>query len=99
MSVKTPYDILIRPVLTEKAVNLNEKENKLVFEVAMDANKIEIKKAVEEIFGVKVKEVRTMIVKPKQKRVGFGKPGYTKKWKKAIVRIESEKPINIAELI
>ncbi|WP_457625744.1 50S ribosomal protein L23 [Persephonella sp.] len=99
MSVKTPYDILIRPVLTEKAVKLNEKENKLVFEVAMDANKIEIRKAVEDIFGVKVKEVRTMIVKPKQKRVGFGKPGYTKKWKKAIVRIESEKPINIAELI
>ncbi|WP_457639637.1 50S ribosomal protein L23 [Persephonella sp.] len=99
MSVKTPYDIIIRPVLTEKAVKLNEKENKLVFEVAMDANKIEIKKAVEEIFGVKVKEVRTMIVKPKQKRVGFGKPGYTKKWKKAIVRIESEEPINIAELI
>jgi len=99
MNVRTPYDILIRPVLTEKAVKLNEKENKLVFEVAMDANKIEIRKAVEEIFGVKVKEVRTMIVKPKQKRVGYGKPGYTKKWKKAIVRIESEKPINIAELI
>ena len=99
MKVRTPYDILIRPVLTEKAVNLNEKENKLVFEVAMDANKIEVRKAVEEIFGVKVKEVRTMIVKPKQKRVGYGKPGYTKKWKKAIVRIESEKPINIAELI
>ncbi|MDQ7056912.1 MAG: 50S ribosomal protein L23 [Persephonella sp.] len=99
MAGKTPYDILIRPVLTEKAVKQNEKENKLVFEVAMDANKIEIRKAVEEVFGVKVKEVRTMIVKPKQKRVGFGKPGYTKKWKKAIVRIESEKPINIAELI
>ena len=99
MSTRTPYDILIRPVLTEKAVNLNEKENKLVFEVAMDANKIEIRKAVEEVLGVKVKEVRTMIVKPKQKRVGLSKPGYTKKWKKAIVRIESEKPINIAELI
>jgi len=99
MAGKTPYDILIRPVLTEKAVKQNEKENKLVFEVAMDANKIEIRKAVEEIFGVKVKEVKTMIVKPKQKRVGFGKPGYTKKWKKAIVRIESEEPINIAELI
>ena len=99
MAGKTPYDILIRPVLTEKAVKQNEKENKLVFEVAMDANKIEIRKAVEEVFGVKVKEVRTLIVKPKQKRVGFGKPGYTKKWKKAIVKIESEKPINIAELI
>jgi len=99
MGIKTPYDIIKRPVLTEKAVKQNEKENKLVFEVDMDANKIEIRKAVEEIFGVKVKEVRTEIVKPKQKRVGLGKPGYTKKWKKAIVKIESEKPINIAELI
>ncbi len=97
--MRTPHDILIRPVLTEKAVNANEKENKLTFEVAMDANKIEIKKAVEDIFGVKVKEVRTMIVKPKKKRVGFNKPGYTKKWKKAIVKIDSEKPINIAELV
>ncbi|WP_029523391.1 50S ribosomal protein L23 [Persephonella sp. KM09-Lau-8] len=99
MSTRTPYDILIRPVLTEKAVKQNEKENKLVFEVPLDANKIEIKKAVEQVFGVKVKEVRTMIVKPKQKRVGLSRPGYTKKWKKAIVRIESEEPINIAELI
>ncbi|ACO04068.1 MAG TPA: 50S ribosomal protein L23 [Persephonella sp.] len=99
MSTRTPYDILIRPVLTEKAVAQNEKENKLVFEVPLDANKIEIRKAVEEVFGVKVKEVRTVIVKPKPKRVGFGKPGFTKKWKKAIVKIESEKPINIAELI
>ncbi|RMD45395.1 MAG: 50S ribosomal protein L23 [Aquificota bacterium] len=97
--MKTPYDILIRPVLTEKAVKANEKENKLVFEVAKDANKIEIKKAVEEIFGVKVVSVRTSMVKPKQKRVGFGKPGYTKQWKKAIVKIKSEKPINIAELV
>ncbi|NPA12761.1 MAG: 50S ribosomal protein L23 [Aquificae bacterium] len=99
MAGKSPYDILIRPVLTEKAVKQNEKENKLVFEVAPDANKIEIKKAVEEVFGVKVKEVRTMIVKPKRRRMGFSKPGFTKKWKKAIVKIESEEPVNIAELI
>ncbi len=99
---KTPYDILIRPVLTEKAVKLNEKEGKLVFEVPLDANKIEIRKAIEEIFKdkkVKVKSVRTMIVKPKPKRVGFGPLGYKKRWKKAIVRIEAEEPINIAEII
>ncbi|WP_456401702.1 50S ribosomal protein L23 [Persephonella sp.] len=99
MSKRSPYDILIRPVLTEKAVSQNEKENKLVFEVPLDVNKIEIRRAVEEIFGVKVKEVRTAIVKPKPKRVGFGKEGYKKRWKKAVVKIESEKPINIAELI
>jgi large subunit ribosomal protein L23 len=102
MGYKTPYDILIRPVLTEKAVKQNEKEGKLVFEVPLDANKIEIRKAVEEIFKdkkVKVKSVRTMIVKPKPKRVGFGKLGKTKKWKKAIIRIEAEEPINLSELI
>ncbi|WP_121923776.1 50S ribosomal protein L23 [Hydrogenothermus marinus] len=97
--MKNPYDILIRPVITEKAVKQNEKENKLVFEVAKDANKIEIKKAVEQAFGVKVKSVRTLIVKPKKKRVGFGKAGYTKQWKKAIVTVQSEEPINIAELV
>ncbi len=97
--MKTSYDIIIRPILTEKAVNENEKFNKLVFEVALDASKIEIRKAFEDVFGVKVKDVKTVIIKPKPKRVGMGKPGFTKKWKKAIVKVESEKPINIAELI
>ncbi|NPA52393.1 MAG: 50S ribosomal protein L23 [Aquificae bacterium] len=97
--MKTPYDILIRPVLTEKAVNMNEKENKLTFEVSLDATKPEIKQAVEQILGVKVKSVRTVIIKPKPKRVGFRNPGFTKKWKKAIVKLDSDKPINIAELI
>ncbi len=99
---RTAYDILIRPVLTEKAVKQNEKEGKLVFEVPVDVNKIEIRKAVEEVFKdkkVKVKSVRTVIIKPKPKRVGFGKLGKTKRWKKAIIRIEAEEPINIAEII
>lgn len=97
--MKTSYDIIIRPILTEKAVNENEKYNKLVFEVALDASKVEIRKAFEDVFGVKVKDVKTVIIKPKPKRVGFGQPGFTRKWKKAIVKVESEKPINIAELI
>ena len=99
---RTAYDILIRPVLTEKAVKQNEKEGKLVFEVPVDVNKIEIRKAVEEVFKdkkIKVKSVRTVIIKPKPKRVGFGKLGKTKRWKKAIIRIEAEEPINIAEII
>jgi len=49
--------------------------------------------------NVKVKEVRTLIVKPKPKRFGFRSSGYKKAWKKAIVKVESEKPINIAELV
>ena len=97
--MRTAYDIIIRPVLTEKAVKDNEKNNTLTFEVAMDANKIEIRKAVEEIFGVKVEDVRTVIVKPKPKRFGFKSSGFKKSWKKAIVKVKSEKPINIAELV
>lgn len=97
--MKTAYDILIRPVITEKAVKDNEKNNVLVFEVSMDANKIQIRKAVEDIFGVKVKEVRTLIEKPKPKRFGFRSSGYKKSWKKAVVKVISEKPINIAELV
>lgn len=96
--MRTVYDIIKRPIITEKAVKDNEKNGTLVFEVDMDANKIEIRKAVEEIFGVKVKEVRTLIVKPKPKRFGFRSSGYKKAWKKAIVKVVSEKPINIAEL-
>lgn len=96
--MRTVYDIIKRPIITEKAVKDNEKNGVLVFEVDKDANKIEIRKAVEEIFGVKVKEVRTLIVKPKPKRFGFKSSGYKKAWKKAIVKVVSEKPINIAEL-
>lgn len=80
--MKTTYDIIKRPIITEKAVKDNEKNGVLVFEVDMKANKIEIRKAVEEIFGVKVKEVRTLIVKPKPKRFGFRSSGYKKAWKK-----------------
>lgn len=96
--MKTTYDVIKRPIITEKAVKDNEKNGVLVFEVDMKANKIEIRKAVEEIFGVKVKEVRTLIVKPKPKRFGFRSSGYKKAWKKAIVKVVSEQPINIAEL-
>lgn len=96
--MKTIYDIIKRPIITEKAVKNNEKNGVLVFEVDMDANKVEIRKAVEGIFGVKVKDVRTLVVKPKPKRFGFRSSGYKKAWKKAIVKIVSEKPINIADL-
>lgn len=96
--MRTAYDILKRPIITEKAVKDNEKNGVLTFEVDMDANKIEIRRAVEEVFGVKVKEVRTVIVKPKPKRFGFRSSGYKKAWKKAIVKVVSEQPINIAEL-
>jgi large subunit ribosomal protein L23 len=98
---KHPADILIRPILTEKAVRLNEDYNKLVFEVHPKATKPEIKKAVEILFGVKVKKVNTMIVKPKRKRILTKKGrlyGKTKQWKKAIVTLAPDQKIDLTSI-
>ena len=82
----TAYDIVIRPVITERAM-AGATGKKYVFEVAKDAGKVEIKKAVEEIFGVKVAAVNTLTVPGKEKRMGAGRPGMTKTWKKAYVQL------------
>ncbi len=97
MSQRRPYEIIIRPIITEKSNRLMEEYNKYTFEVALDASKPEIKRAVEELFGVKVKKVNTMIVKPKKKRVlgKIGQYGKTKKWKKAIVTLEPGQKIDL----
>jgi len=79
------YDIVIKPILTEKTYLLMS-EGKYTFEVAKDATKPEIKKAVEEIFNVKVEKVNVMNVKPKPKRLGRFE-GKTRSWKKAIVKL------------
>ena len=82
----TAYDIIKRPIITEQS--MSETENKkYTFEVAKSANKIEIAKAVEEIFGVKVAAVNTLTVPGKEKRMGAGRPGMTKTWKKAYVQL------------
>ena len=85
----TAYDIIIRPVITERAMAAVA-DKKYVFEVAKDAGKIEIKKAVEEIFGVKVKSVNTLNVLGKEKRRGAGRPGTTRAWKKAYVQLTAD---------
>ncbi|KAF2956009.1 50S ribosomal protein L23 [Marinitoga sp. 38H-ov] len=79
------YDVILRPILTEKTYILMG-ENKYTFEVAKDATKPEIKKAVEDIFNVKVEKVFVMNVKPKPKRLGRFE-GKTRSWKKAIVKL------------
>ncbi|MFP4416127.1 MAG: 50S ribosomal protein L23 [Chitinispirillaceae bacterium] len=79
------HNILRSPSVTEKNTLLRE-ENKYVFEVARDANKQEIKSAVENVFGVKVQDVNTMVVKGKKKRMGRF-VGYRSNWKKAIVKL------------
>ena len=93
----TVYDIIIRPVITERSM-ASVADKKYVFEVAPSAGKIEIKKAVEEIFGVKVAKVNTINVSGKAKRMGAARPGRTKDWKKAIVQLtEESKTIEIFE--
>lgn len=80
------HDIIIRPIITEKTTTQREEANQLSFEVHPKANRIEIRKAVEKIFGVNVQHVQTMNVTGKVKRRGriLGK---RKNWKKAIVKL------------
>jgi len=85
----TAYDVIIRPIVTERSM-VGAADKKYVFEVAKSAGKIEIRKAIEEIFGVKVAKVNTMIVPGKNKRVGAGRPGRTKDWKKAVVQLSGD---------
>lgn len=84
--MKAPHQVILRPLLTEKANNLKESLNKVVFEVAPDANKIEIRQAVEQAFGVKVSEVNTSVVRGKWKRQGRF-IGRRKNWKRAVVTL------------
>ena len=91
------YDIIVRPIITERSMAAVS-EKKYVFEVAKDAGKIEIKNAVEEIFGVKVAKVNTVNVNGKAKRLGAARPGKTKSWKKAYVQLtEDSKTIEFFE--
>ena len=82
-----PEEIIIKPIITEKS-NDGLQEGKYTFEVNKKATKVDIAKAVEKLFEVKVLKVNTMSVKGKQKRVG-AHVGMTKDWKKAIVTIDT----------
>ncbi|MDR2670716.1 MAG: 50S ribosomal protein L23 [Oscillospiraceae bacterium] len=86
--MKTPYDILLRPIITERSMEAVD-QKKYVFEVARDANKIEIRKAVEEIFGVTVLSVNTINMQGKEKRQG-AHIGRRSAWKKAIIRLRPD---------
>jgi large subunit ribosomal protein L23 len=84
--MKDLYQIIKRPVITEKSTALKEELNQVVFEVDPKANKLEIKEAVEKLFNVKVLKVRTIKVKGKKRRLGRLE-GKEKDWKKAIVTL------------
>ena len=91
------YDIIIRPIITEQSMAAVA-DKKYVFEVAPEAGKIEIKNAVETIFGVKVAKVNTINYDGKAKRLGAGRPGQRKSWKKAYVQLtEDSKTIEFFE--
>ncbi|MBR6516651.1 MAG: 50S ribosomal protein L23 [Bacilli bacterium] len=94
--MKTSYDIIRRPIITEKSALLAEKAV-YTFEVAKEANKVEIKKAIEEIFEVKVVAIRTVNVHRKPKRMSRYE-GFKSAYKKAIVRLEPGQTIKAFEV-
>ena len=85
--MKDEYAIVNYPILSEKGTRLSEKENKYIFRVSRTANKIEIRGAIEKLYKVRVKDVNTMTVKGKRKRMG-SVVGKRPDWKKAVVTLE-----------
>jgi large subunit ribosomal protein L23 len=95
--MKLPEQIIKRPLLTEKGTSMGEDGNKVLFEVEMDTNKIEIRKAVEKIYKVKVTSVHTQKVRGKIKRQGRSQ-GKRPNWKKAIVTLAEGSSIDFFAL-
>jgi large subunit ribosomal protein L23 len=88
------YDVLVRPVVTEKST-VKQESGQYTFEVAASANKIEVRKAVETLFKVKVESVNMISLPGKIKRA-FGRPGMTRPWKKAVITLRKGDTIEIA---
>ncbi len=84
--MKDPYLVVLRPIISEKGTDLS-KYGKYVFEIARDANKIDVRRAIEEIFKVRVKKVSIINESPKLRRLGMAQ-GYTSRRKKAIVTLQ-----------
>jgi len=96
--MKDPRDVVRRALITEKGTVMRELRNQYHFEVALDANKIEIKRAIETIFSVKVATVRTQQVAGKPRRYGRF-VGKRNDWKKAIVTLKPDQKIDLFEQI
>ena len=98
MSNKSIFNVIRRPIISEKSIALREALNQVTFEVDMSANKIQIRKAVEQLLEASVSSVNTLIVRGKNKRIGR----YTGKrpnWKKAIVTLNEGESIEALDLI
>lgn len=87
-------DIIVRPLITEKTMKMQDADNKITFEVARHANKTQVRIAIEEIFNVKVEKVNILNVRPKTKRVGKHE-GTTSAVRKAIVKLAAGEKINL----
>ena len=96
--MRDPRSIILKPLVTEKGSRLREAGNKYLFQVAKDANRIEIKQAVKAIFNVNVKDVRTIVVHGKIKRMGAFS-GKRPDWKKAVVTLEEGQSIDLFEQV
>ncbi|MDE1975790.1 MAG: 50S ribosomal protein L23 [Elusimicrobia bacterium] len=96
MSETKNYQTLVRPILTERSTLLKEKHNQYFFVADLDATKTGIKKAVEDLFKVKVASVRTMIVPGKTRRMGRSE-GRKPDWKKAVVTLEAGQKIDFTQ--
>ena len=88
-----PHQIILRPLVTEKGMHRSMRNNAYAFEVSRLANKHDVRRAVEELFNVRVVSVHTQNRKGKPRRTRFSS-GYTKDWKKAIVKLDSEHRID-----
>jgi large subunit ribosomal protein L23 len=93
-----PRSLIRKVLITEKGTVIRERDNQYIFEVARDSNKIEIKRAIETVFSVKVDQVRTMQVRGKMKRQG-AHAGRRSDWKKAVVTLQSGEKIDLFEQI
>ena len=87
------WEIIKGPIITEKSNDLLENEGKYTFKVALEANKVEIKQAIEAIYNVKVVDIATIRVLPKRRRVGKYE-GYRSAYKKAIVKLAKDDKID-----
>lgn len=95
---RLPEEIIVRPLVTEKTSTLQFDENKYTFEVVPDANKPEIRRAVEQLFEVRVRKVRTMNYRGKKRRVGRSQEvSQSKNWKKAVVELAEGDSIDVFE--
>ena len=93
--MRNSADIIKQVLLTEKGTALAEEQSKFLFKVAREANKMEIKRAVEELFNVRVMAVNTMRRKGKKKRERTAHFGTTASWKRAVVTLHKEDSINL----